>query len=103
MALRTLGTNASNSLSALVWNGMATPTADVAALNALILDDINSSHPVAQIGGVGGFVKEGFLYVPNRAGPLELRPGDIVATDGTSGQVILLTSYGLSAGPWTLT
>ena len=103
MATQLLGTNANNSLTALVWNGMATATADVAAINALILDDINPSHPVAQISGCGGFVKEGLLYVPNRSAPLELRPGDVVAVDATSGQVILLTAYGLSAGPWTLT
>ncbi len=103
MALQTLGTDATNSLVALVWNGMATATADVAGINALILDDLNTAHPVAQIGGVGGFVKEGLLYIPNRAGPVELRPGDVVAVDATSGQVILVTAYGISAGPWTLT
>ena len=103
MALQTLGTDNDHALSALVWNGMATPTVDVAAINALILDDLNPSHPVAQISGCGGFVKEGLLYIPNRKGVLELRPGDVVAVDATSGQVILLTAYGLSAGPWTLT
>lgn len=102
MATRLLGSNANNSLTAVVWNGMATPAADVRAINALIRNDVNARHPVAQIGGGGGFVKEGILYVPNR-GSLELRPGDVVALDATSGQVILLTAYGLSAGPWTLT
>ncbi len=57
---------------------------------------------MAQISGAGGFVKEGLLYVPNR-GVLTLCPGDVVALDAASGQVILLTAYGLSAGPWTLT
>ncbi|HXI47148.1 MAG TPA: hypothetical protein VNH39_01070 [Steroidobacteraceae bacterium] len=103
MALQTLGTNANTSLSALVWNGMATPTADVAAINALIKNDVNPRHPVAQIGGSGAFVKEGLLYVPNRGSdPLVLRPGDAVAVDSVSGQVILVTAYGLSAGPWHL-
>lgn len=101
MALTLLGTDASNSLTSLVWTGAAAQ-ADVAAINALIRDDVNPRHPVAQIGGSGGFVREGLLYVPNR-GILELRPGDVVAVDATSGQVILLTAYGLSAGPWTLT
>ena len=76
--------------------------ADIADINQIILDDVNPRHPVAQISGCGGFVKEGLLYVPNR-GVLELRPGDVVAGDATSGQFILLTAYGLSAGPWTLT
>lgn len=103
MSIQTLGTNANNSLDlALVWNGVATAAADVAAINAAIRNDYNARHPVAQTGGGGGFVKEGLLYVPNR-GVLTLFPGDVVALDSTSGQVILLTAYGLSAGPWTLT
>jgi hypothetical protein len=103
MAIQTLGTNANNSLNlALVWNGLATATADVADINQAILDDFNARHPVAQISGCGGFVKEGILYVPNR-GSLTLFPGDVVALDATSGQVILLTARGLAAGPWTLT
>ena|ERR1700688_2476100 len=101
MALQLLGTTANNSLTALVHNG-ALVAEDVADINELIRDDFNAHHPVAQISGCGGFVKEGLLYVPNR-GVLELRPGDVVAVDATSGQVILLTAYGLSAGPWTLT
>jgi hypothetical protein len=103
MAIQTLGTVAANSLNlALVWNGVATAAADVRAINQAILNDQNPRHPVAQIGGSGGFVKEGILYVPNR-GVLTLFPGDVVALDATSGQVILLTALGLSAGPWTLT
>jgi hypothetical protein len=102
MATQLLGTNANNSLTALVWNGVATAAADVRAINQIILNDYNARHPVAQISGSGGFVKEGLLYVPNR-GSLTLNPGDVVALDATSGQVILLTAYGLSAGPWTLT
>lgn len=90
-------------MTALVWNSVAVSQADVRAINALIRDDKNPRHPVAQTSsGAGGFVKEGLLYVPNR-GSLTLFPGDVVAVDATSGQVILLTAYGLSAGPWTLT
>jgi hypothetical protein len=92
-----LGTNAANSLTALVWNP-GVSQADVATINALIKDDVNATHPLS-----GGFIREGLLYVPNRGGaPLQLRPGDVVALDATSGQIILLTAYGLSAGPWTL-
>jgi len=102
VAIQTLGTDATNSLGlALVWTGAASQ-ADIADINQAILDDVNPRHPVAQIGGSGGFVREGMLYVPNR-GVLTLRDGDVVALDVTSGQVILLTAYGLSAGPWTLT
>jgi len=103
VAIQTLGTNANNSLDlALVWNGVATAAADVADINQAILNDQNPRFPVAQTDGSGGFVKEGLLYVPNR-GVLTLFPGDVVALDSTSGQVILLTARGLAAGPWTLT
>jgi hypothetical protein len=70
-----------------------------------ILDDQSPVFRFADVTGAGGFVKEGILYVPNR-GALTLFPGDIVAVDDEitgSGQPILLTAYGLSAGPWTLT
>ncbi len=103
MAIQTLGTTNDHSLAlALVWNGMATDTADVADINQAILNDQNPRFPVAQIDGSGGFVKEGLLYVPNR-GVLTLFPGDVVALDATSGQVILLTAHGLATGPWVLT
>ena len=102
MALTLLGTDANNSLTSLVWRSVAESQADISAINELILDDQNPRHPLAQTSGTGGFVKEGLLYVPNR-GMLQLFPGDVVAVDATSGQVILLTAYGLSAGPWTLT
>ncbi len=99
MATTLLGTDANNSLVSLVWQSVAVSQADVHAINELILDDQNARHPLAQTAGVGGFVKEGTLYVPNR-GILTLFPGDVVAVDSTSGQVILLTAYGLAAGPW---
>ncbi len=97
----TLGTNATNSLDvAFVWQSMATATSSVRAINQAILDDQNPRHPVAQTSGCGGFVKEGILYVPNR-GSLTLFPGDCVALDSTSGQVILVPSY-LRSSAWTL-
>ena len=103
MAIQSLGTNAATSLNlALVWNSVAESQADIRAINQAIRDDQNPRFPVAQIGGSGGFTKEGLLYVPNR-GVLTLFDGDVVALDSTSGQVILLTARGLAAGPWTLT
>lgn len=100
MAIQTLGTNANNSLDiAFSWDGVATATSSVRAINQAILDDLNPRHPVAQTSGCGGFVKDGILYVPNR-GLLTLFPGDIVALDSTSGQVILVPAFSLSSA-WT--
>jgi hypothetical protein len=98
--MATLGTNANNSLTALVWKGMVSGT-DASEINELILNDQNARHPVAQTDGSGGFVKEGLLYVPNR-GILTLFPNDVVAVDATSGAVILVTGLGISSGPWHL-
>ncbi len=103
MATQLLGTNANNSLTAVVWTGVATPMADVRAINQLIRDDQQARHALAATSAaIDGFVREGVLYVPNR-GALTLFPGDIVALDATSGQPILLSGYGRTAGPWTLT
>lgn len=103
MTTQTLGTN-TNLDPALVWSSNAVSQADVRAVMALIYDDHGpiTAPYIAQTTGAGGFVKEGLLYVPNR-GVLTLFPGDIVAIDPDVGWPILLTAYGLSAGPWTLT
>jgi hypothetical protein len=101
VAIETLSTTNDHSLTALVWQSVAVSAADVRAINALIKDDRNARHPLAQTSGCGGFVKEGVLYVPNR-GSLTLFPGDCVALDSTSGQVVLITAAGLTNG-WTLT
>lgn len=101
-----LGTNTNIILDvAVVW-GPTISEADVAAVNAVMFDDQapTGSNPYqAQIDGSGGFVREGILNVPSR-GTLTLFPGDVVALSSVAaGMPILLTAYGLSAGPWTLT
>jgi hypothetical protein len=101
MALQTLGTSGTSILG-LVWTPTV-PQSDVAIMNASIYDDYpNNQVYFAYQTGAGGFVREGLLYVPNR-GFLTLYPGDVIATDQTSGAPFLLTAYGLSAGPWALT
>jgi hypothetical protein len=102
VAIQLLGTNNDHALTALVWNGVATAAADVADINQIILDDQNARHPLAQTSGCGGFVKEGVLYVPNR-GALTLFPGDVVALDATSGQIILVSAQSIQFGAWVLT
>ncbi len=101
MALQTLGTSGV-AIIGLVWTP-AVPQSDVRIINNSIYDDQPSNTPYfASDTGAGGFVREGLLYVPNR-GVLTLFPGDVVGVDQTSGAPILLTAYGLSAGPWALT
>lgn len=73
--------------------------ADVRTINDHILDDVNVTHPLAQISGTGGFVCEGQLYVPNR-GVLTLRPNDVVAYDPATGFPILLSSGAAAGASW---
>lgn len=76
--------------------------ADVQTINSHILDDVNVAHPMAQISGTGGFVREGQLYVPNR-GVLTLRPNDIVAYDPATGFPILISEGAGAGASWVKT
>jgi len=106
MATRLLGTNATTSLTAVVFSPTSAvlSDADLASVRALIRSD-DAAHANASIRGYGGFVREGLLYLPNNRGVIQLRPGDVVAVDSvaTSGWPILLSAQGLANGPWTLT
>ena len=67
--------------------------ANIAAIKAGILDDINASHPVAQVIGSGGFFDNGVLYIPNRGPGIQLLPGD--AVDGQVAMHAVLTAGAL--------
>lgn len=97
MALGTLGTNANNTLQSLIVSA-ADAAADVAAFNALIKNDLNVAHPQMP----ASFIKEGFLFVPNR-GVLRLLPGDYVGVDA-KGWPIVVSAYSIeAASDWTHT
>jgi len=98
MALKTLGTNATSSLSALVFGSNVTP-ADIATLTANIKDDINVAHPIWP-GALLGMAGKGTLYIPNR-GVLTVQAGDYIAVDATTGWPILVSAYSIASGPWT--
>lgn len=99
MALVDVGTDATTTLTGLVWPGSI---ADVAALSLLIKDDLTTGNPVAQISGIGGLVSEGKLFVPNR-GSLVIYPGDVIAVDPATGGVILITAAAITGGDWNVT
>lgn len=97
MALKTLGSNANNSLNALVFlhgMGISSP-ADTAALEQLILNDLNPAHPIAP----GSFEGNGLLHIPRR-GVLKVLPGDWVGVD-SRGWPILLSADTIANGAWT--
>lgn len=98
MALVTVGTAADDTLSGVVWPAS---DADVAAINALIKDDLTVGTPRAATSGIGGLINEGLLVIPNR-GQVRLYPGDVVAVDATGG-VILITAAAAAGGDWVIT
>jgi hypothetical protein len=99
VALKTGGTNANTSLSAVKFlpgYGSGVSASDVAAFNADVKDDQNVAHP--QIPGSFD-MSVSRLYIPNR-GVLQLLPGDWLMVDATTGWPILLSSYAIASGPW---
>lgn len=107
MALKTLGTNATTTLSALVVDSNFTP-ADIATLRVGIKWDwvfVNGAYQRVQAGAtcpgaidfVGG---EAILTVPRR-GTLRVLPGDYVAID-PNGWPILVSGGSINSGSgWT--
>ena len=114
MALRTVGTNANNSLSAFVVGFNDLIPADVATLNVGILADppgYGAHHPALTTGleNIVGTVRPkinqpyqqtGILHVPRR-GLLRLMAGDVVAFDTTTGWPIVISGDCFANGAFT--
>jgi hypothetical protein len=106
MALKTLGTSTTSSLSAVQWNpapaGMS--SSDLAAFNALV----KANYLAAQEdtgGRNSGYQppyasREGRIYIPGR-GYLQLFPGDWLAVDSTTGWPFVLSQSAVAHGPYT--
>lgn len=115
MALRTLGSNATNSLSAFVVGFNDIIPADLATLITQLRGDPPGwSGPQAAVAATGlvtgqgtnrprfneAYRKTGLLTIPNR-GQLVCRPGDFVCWDATTGWPILLSGDAAANGPYT--
>jgi hypothetical protein len=96
MSLGTLGTNANNSLTSIVWNPMS-PVADVAAIQAAIMTQ-NAFQKIAP----GAFSQSGRLAFPGRRGFILLQPGDYVGVD-SHGWPVLVSNQAIAAAgsSWT--
>ena len=100
MALKTLGTNANNTLSAFVQNNATLFTeSDAALVRANIKDEQRNGLPIYPDGYSQEFAQRGRLYIPNR-GVLIVFPGDYVAYD-SQGWPILVSANSIANGPWT--
>lgn len=114
MALRTIGTNATSSLSGFVVGFNDTIPADVATLLTQMRGDPpgfrGPQAEVANSGLVSGqgavrvrgtwYVQQGNLIIPNR-GQLQLRPGDFICWDTTTGWPFVLSGDAAANGPYT--
>lgn len=97
MATRTLGTNATTTLTAIRF-GQDVSDADFASIINGILDDYNmGQQPYNASTGLapatpriypGAFSRSGRLFIPNR-GVLTVRPGDYVAIDATGWPILV--------------
>lgn len=95
MATKTLGTNATTTLTALAMaRGGMTP-ADQATISQGIKNDLVNGLPIWP----GAWEQSGLLYIPNR-GVLQVLPGDYVAID-SQGWPILVSANSIANGPWT--
>ena len=101
MATITLGTAATTTLVAVVFSQATTVLlpADLTTINENIRDDQAAGRPPAYISGIGGFVREGLLIVPNR-GALKCLPGDVIGYDPATGFPILLSSAAAAGASW---
>jgi hypothetical protein len=85
MALVTLGTAATTTLTALEYKGAATTDDDVRALSALILNDrAGESTPTFALTQTG-------LSIPRR-GLIRLMPGDYIGVDAATGWPIIVSA-----------
>jgi hypothetical protein len=97
MATKTLGTNATTTLTALSFQRGGLAAADIATIQQDILNDLVNGNPIWP----GAFSSMGLLYVPNR-GILQVLPGDYVGVDAT-GWPILVSANAIASGStsWT--
>ena len=95
MALKTLGTAATTTLTGFVVNTNDLIPADVAGLIAAILNDQINGRPISN----GAYSQTGLLVVPNR-GVLRALPGDFIGVDPAPGFPILLSATAAGGASW---
>ena len=113
MALGTLGTSGTGSLSYFLVGTNDVIAADLATLNVSLFGDppgfgawpqVNTSGLVTGIGTNrpllnAPYLKGGLLVIPNR-GQIQCKPGDFVCFDPTTGWPILISGDAAANGPY---
>lgn len=101
MALLTFGTNATTSFDALKFVYGMVP-ADLASLNAMIFRDNNPGDTSSPEAAPTAIDTAGFLEIPGGRGKIQLKPGDYVAVDPTTGWPIVISSNCAANGAVTI-
>lgn len=105
MAIATIGTNANNSLSGFIVGTNDLIAADVASLNLGIRGDPPGWNAIQTVGTNRprinqAYVQTGVLIIPNR-GQIQLKNGDYVCWDATTGWPIVISGDAAANGPYT--
>lgn len=95
MALGTLGSTLTTSLTSLNGFREDFSQSDIGTLANLIKDDLNVAHPIYP----GAFEANGLLFVPNR-GVLRVLPGDYIGVDA-NGWPILVSKNSIGLSGWS--
>ena len=101
MALKTFGTNATNSLRAVQFYASSDKMtdSDLALFNALVQPNYGGSNPNS--GKLGTYVsRDGQLYIP-RQGWVKVFAGDWLVLDQTTGWPFVLSANAVTSGPYT--
>jgi len=101
MALKTFGSNATNSLRAVQFHPSADVMtgSDLALFNALIQPNYGGAHPNS--GKLGTYAsRDGQFFVPGR-GWVKLFMNDWLVVDTTTGYPFVLSANAVTSGPYT--
>ena len=107
MALRTLGTNATTSLTGFIVGVNDVIVADLASISVALKGDPPGWNAIQTVGVNRpilnqAYIKNGILVIPNR-GQLQLKNGDYICWDGTTGWPIVVSADAAQNGPYTHT
>lgn len=91
MALLTIGTNATTSLQALIWQPSGMSATDLATLMALIRDPQSAQSYNASAKNIKSILQDGILYVPGGRTyqGFILKPGDYIAVDSLGWPIVI--------------
>ena len=101
MALKTFGSNATNSLRAVQFHPSADvmTDSDLALFNAQIQPNYGGAHPNS--GKLNNYIsRSGQFFVPQR-GWVKVLPGDWLVVDTTTGYPFVLSQNAVASGPYT--